>query len=51
MNGKKTYIVAALTVGFGLLGWVLGAMEPAEAIQTILGGLAIAGLRHGVAKA
>ena len=48
--GKKSYAIAALTVVFGVLGWVLGLLEPKDAVQTILGGLAVAGLRHGIAS-
>ena len=48
LKGKKSYVVASLTILFGVLGWLLGAIEPEMAIQTILGGLAIAGLRHGM---
>jgi hypothetical protein len=48
MQGKKTYTVAALTVLFGVLGWVLGFMPKEQAVEVILGGLGLGSLRNAI---
>lgn len=50
LDGYKTYIAAAGLALFGLLGLALGHLSGAEAGQLLIEALAIAGLRHGVAK-
>lgn len=50
LQGRKTYIVAAVTVLYALVvvGW--GGGEWHAAAELILAGLGLAGLRDGVAK-
>lgn len=50
LQGKKSYIVAAATVLYGVLGLVLGHLTPDQAMQLILGGSGLAALRAGIAK-
>jgi len=50
LKGKKTYIVVAAMVLYAGLGLVLGYQTQDQAITLVLDGLAIAGLRLGMAK-
>ena len=45
-TGKKTYVVAALMVVFGVAGLILGQLEPEIGVGFILNGLGFFGLRH-----
>ena len=47
-QGKKTYIIAACLVLYGVFGAVTGKLDGAVALTTILEGLAFAGLRLAV---
>jgi hypothetical protein len=47
-NGYKTYVVAALTVGYAVCGLFSGNLEASTAITLISGALMGAFIRHGV---
>ena len=49
MNGKKTYLVAIGFVAAGVGMYLTGDAILSEAVQYVLSGLGLAGLRHGVA--
>jgi hypothetical protein len=49
-SGRKTYILAGLTVAYGILGWCLGHLTQDQSIQVILTGLSVFSLRVGVKK-
>lgn len=49
-DGKKTYILGALTVIYGVLGLSLGHLDQNQAVQFILTGLGMISLRVGVKK-
>lgn len=51
MNGKKTYIVCALTITYAVVALVLGKIDANSAMEMIFGALAAAGLRDAVKKA
>lgn len=48
MSGYKTYILAALAVAYGVIGLVIGQLDPSQAGTIIWGGLTAAALRHGI---
>lgn len=48
LNGYKTYAVAALTVVFGVSGFLTGHLDANTAIGFILGGSGLGALRHGI---
>lgn len=50
LRGKKTYIIGALNVLYGVLGLALGHLDQGTAIQFVLNGLGIAALRNGVER-
>ena len=50
LNGNKTYIVGMALILFAVGGFVAGKMGATEGIETILLGLGMMGLRHGVGK-
>jgi len=50
VNGYKTYILCAMMMAFSILGVALGKLDGPQAGTLILEALALAGLRHGVAK-
>jgi|TARA_Y100000034_G_C6879939_1_gene403020 hypothetical protein len=51
INGKKAYSAATLLALYGILGYVTGELPPLEALKILAEALAIAGLRHAIAKA
>ena len=51
LKGRKTYVIAVLMLAYGLGGLALGELEAAEVGRIVLEGLALAGLRAGIAKA
>lgn len=51
LKGKKTYLVAGLMIAYGVLGFVLGYQDAAEAGKLVLEGFGLIMLRLGVAKA
>lgn len=50
LQGKKTHIIGLLMAAYGLIGLLLGQLEPNEAWQMIGTGLGLSALRDGVAK-
>ena len=50
MKGKKSYLVCLIAVVYSISGFFYGALDIHAAFQIILGALAVAGLRHGIAK-
>ena len=50
INGKKTYIVAAVTVLYALVGWWDGSLTDQAAMALLFGGAGLGALRHGVSK-
>jgi len=48
LEGYKTYITSGATIGFAVLGWILGYLEPDRAIELIFIGLGMVGIRHGI---
>lgn len=48
LNGYKTYILAALAVVYGVLGFVMGWIPNDQALQVIWIGLTAAGLRNAI---
>ena len=51
LSGKRTYIIATLMLVYGLGGLALGELETTEVGRIVLEGLALVGLRAGIAKA
>ena len=47
-TGKKTYAVGVVTIVWAVVGAVLGALEPQEALNVLLVALGGMGLRHGM---
>lgn len=50
LSGKKTYIIAVLTILYAIFGYWQGHMEFDDAMQMILGGAGLGALRAGVTK-
>ena len=50
VNGKKTYLLAALSILWGLTGLLTGWLPQEEALQCILTGLTAFSLRSAIAK-
>lgn len=58
LNGKKSVISAVVMIIIGIAGFVMSfvdpesqhAMDPNTAIATIMAGVALLGIRHGVEK-
>jgi len=48
LQGKKSYIIAVATIVYGILGYYLNYMNSTTSIDTVLAGLSLAGLRHGL---
>ena len=49
LKGQKTYIVAVLLVGYGVIGYFLGDHSWQDALKTALEGSGLAALRNAVA--
>jgi len=50
LNGKKTYIVAVLTIIYAVTGAAIGKIDWNTAVGIILAALGMSGLRHGISK-
>ncbi|HTM09560.1 MAG TPA: hypothetical protein VL754_14340 [Verrucomicrobiae bacterium] len=50
LAGKKTYIVAAATIAYALLGYYTGNLDFNQAVNAALNGAGLAALRAGVAR-
>jgi len=50
LEGKKTYIIAGITVLYAILGVYLKLVPLDDAITLVLGALGLSALRSGVAK-
>lgn len=50
LNGKKTYVLAALTVLYGISGLLIGELQTQEAMMIIAGGLGLTTLGHKIDK-
>lgn len=50
VDGYKTYIIAACTLLYALMGFITGNLDANTAIQLVLGSGAIATLRHAISK-
>jgi hypothetical protein len=50
LAGYKTYLVAAATVGYAVLGYMLGYLTQEQVIQLLPLGAGLAALRAAIAK-
>ncbi len=50
LSGVKTYLIAALMVGYGITGYLLGELEAADTARWLFEGSGLGALRAGVAK-
>lgn len=50
LSGKKTYILGAIAVIWGVYGWAVGYIDALQAQEVIWGGLTAIALRLGIAK-
>jgi hypothetical protein len=50
LDGKKTYIVAALLIVFAVTGVLTGNLTADEAFVLVLNGLGLGALRSGISK-
>jgi len=50
LQGKKTYIVGAVSILYLLTQYWAGTITPQEAVEGLLAVLGLASLRHGVTK-
>jgi len=48
LRGRKTYLLAAVTVLYAVSGLILGQIEQEKAIELILGALTVSALRNGM---
>lgn len=48
-SGYKTYVLAALAVAYGIIGFYSGWIDSTQSLQVIWSGLAAAGIRSGIA--
>ena len=48
LQGKFSYIVAALTIIGAGAGYLMGSLDSVAAIQMALGGLAVFGIRRAI---
>ena len=48
LAGKKTYVVAALTIAFAAVEYWAGGMTQKEAVELVLGSAGLGALRHGL---
>lgn len=48
LKGKKTYIIAGVTIIWAIVGASMGYMEPQEAFNLVLAALGAAGLRNAL---
>jgi len=50
INGKKTYIIGWLTVLWAIIGFAIGKLDIQVAIDTVLAGFGIIGIRSALNK-
>jgi hypothetical protein len=50
LTGKKTYIVAAATIAYAVLGYYTGNLDFNRAVEVALNAAGLAALRAGVAR-
>lgn len=50
LDGKKTYIVAGLTILYAIVGLLIGQLQVSQAIELILAGLGGIGIRSAISK-
>lgn len=50
INGKKTYLIAGVTIVYAWASVYLGLSDTATAIDLTLGALGMGTLRHGLSK-
>lgn len=50
LDGNKTYIVALAMVVYAAIGYWLGQMDQANAMELVMQAASVAGLRHAVNK-
>ncbi len=48
LAGKKTYIVAGVSVAWAVVGAIVGLLEPVEALNIALAAMGAAGQRNAV---
>ena len=48
LKGKKTYIIAAGTAAYAILGLVLGQHDANVTMELVIEAAMVSGLRHGV---
>src|SRR5581483_7857599 len=51
LSGKRTYIIAAATIAYAVLGYYTGNLDFNRAVEIVLNGAGLAALRAGVARA
>jgi hypothetical protein len=50
IDGKKTYSIALLMIGFAAIALYLGKIDDVNAIRLVLEAAALAGVRHAIEK-
>lgn len=50
LDGKKTYVLAALAIVYAVAAVALGKLSGNEAVEVIFAALGGAALRHGISK-
>lgn len=50
IDGYKTYIIAAVAIGYAFFGLLYGAHDANAAMQIVLAALGGAALRNGISK-
>lgn len=50
LQGKKSYFVAAASIAYGVIGFLLGHLDANQATQFVFGGSGLAALRAGMKK-
>lgn len=48
INGKKTYIIGAVTILYAVTAYILGKVDGNAAVQLIDTSLLAMGIRHGI---
>ena len=50
MNGKKSYLVAAVAILYAISGFFFGALDANAAVQIVIAALGLSSVRHGISK-